>query len=59
VTAWFSSLDTSDPAKSVIRGNVPVFCAAIAVLLATALFLVERSLHPSLLDDAAITLAGP
>jgi hypothetical protein len=59
VTTWFSTLHSSDPAKSIVKGNVAVFCAAIAVLLATALFLAECSRHPPLLDDAAVSFVGP
>jgi hypothetical protein len=59
VTTWFSTVNASDLGKSALRGNGPVLCAAIAVLLATAIFLVACSCHPSLLEDAAITLAGP
>jgi hypothetical protein len=59
VTTWFSTINTSDPAKSVLKGNGAVFCAAIAVLLAMAFFLVECSRHPALLDDTAITFVGP
>jgi hypothetical protein len=59
VTTWFSTLNTSDPAKSVLRGNGAVLCAAIAVFLATAFFLVECSRHPGLLDDAAVSFVGP
>jgi hypothetical protein len=59
VTTWFSTLNTSDPANSALRGNGAVFCAAIAVLLATAFFLVECSRHPAFLDDAAVSFVGP
>jgi hypothetical protein len=59
VTTWFSTSTTSDPAKSVIRGNGAVFCTAIVVLLAMAIFLAECSRHPSLLQDAAVGFIGP
>jgi hypothetical protein len=59
VTTWFSTLNTSDPAKSVIRGNGAVFCTAILVLLAMAIFLAECSRYPSLLPDAAVGFVGP
>jgi hypothetical protein len=40
-------------------GQYRGYCAAIAVLLAIAVFLVECSGHPSLLEDAATTSIGP
>jgi hypothetical protein len=59
MTINLSTSSASQSAHSDLRGNGIVVCAAVAVLLAMALFLGECSLHPSLLDDAAITLAGP
>jgi hypothetical protein len=55
MTTW----NASGSALSDLRSNIVILCAAVAVLVAMALFLAECSLHPSLLDDAAITLAGP
>jgi hypothetical protein len=59
VTTTLSTLTASESANSDLLANSVVICAAIAVLLAVALFLVECSRHPSLLPDAAISLAGP
>jgi hypothetical protein len=62
VTTTLSTLNASESAESAnsdLLVNSVVICAAIAVLLAVALFLVECSRHPSLLPDAAISLAGP
>ena len=42
-----------------LRANIVVICAAIAVLLAIALFLVECPGRPSLLEDAAAISVGP
>jgi hypothetical protein len=59
VTTTLSTLNASESANSDLRIDSVVICTAIAVLLAVALFLVECSRHPSLLPDAAISLAGP
>ena len=59
MTTTLSTLNASESANSDLLDNSVVICAAIAVLLAVALFLVECSRHPSLLSDAAISLAGP
>jgi hypothetical protein len=59
VTTTLSTLNASEAANSDIRGNGVAICAAIAVLLAIALYLVECSRHPSLLQDAATSSAGP
>jgi hypothetical protein len=59
VTTTLSTLNASESVNSDLRGNGAVICAAIVVLLAVALFLVECSRHPSLIQDAATSSAGP
>jgi hypothetical protein len=59
VTTTLSTINASESATSDLRANSVVICAAIAVLLAIALFLVECSRHPSLLQDAATTSVDP
>lgn len=58
MTTTISTLNASESASSDLRGNGVVICVAIAVLLGIALFLVENSRHPSLLQDAATSSAG-
>ena len=59
MTTTLSTLNASESANSDLLANSVVICTAIAVLLAVALFLVECSRHPSLLQDAATSSAGP
>jgi hypothetical protein len=58
VTTWFSTLNTSDPAKSAFRGNIAVFVGALAVLVAIALYLAVSAGHP-IAQDAADAFIGP
>jgi hypothetical protein len=59
VTTTLSTLNASESVNTYLRGNGVVICVAIAVLLAIALYLVECSRHPSLLQDAATSSVGP
>ena len=59
MTTTLSTLNASESVNTDLRGNGVVICAAIAVLLAIALYLVECSRHPSLLQDAATSSVGP
>jgi hypothetical protein len=59
VTITLSTLNASEAANSDLRGNGVVICAALAVLLAIVLYLVECSRDPLLLQDAATSSAGP
>ena len=59
LSTFNTSENASESARSDLRDNGVVIFAAIAVLLALALFLGECARHPSLLQDAATSLAGP
>jgi hypothetical protein len=59
MTTTLSTLNASEAANSDLRGNGVIICAASAVSLAIALYLVECSRDPLLLQDAATSSAGP
>jgi hypothetical protein len=58
MTIWLSTSNASDRANGALDGNRAVLCAALAVLVAIALYLVVSPEHVMSANDAA-SLAGP
>ena len=59
MTTWLSTSNASESEKSARGGIRLVLWAAIALVLAIAVFLAAAHSHPVLLEEAAAGMAGP